>query len=330
MTDRPKIYVTRRIAERALDALRQQAEVTVWAEDRPVPRDELLKNITDTDALLSMLTERIDAELLDSAPRLKVVSNMAVGYDNVDVNAATQRRIPVGNTPDVLTETTADLTFALLLSAARRLPEGERYVHAGQWKQWSPSLLLGRDVYGATLGIVGFGRIGQAVARRAKGFGMRVLYHGGGNADVAHEIGAEERSLEDLLRDSDFVSLHVPMKPETRHLMSTPQFALMKTTAILINVARGAVVDSVALYTALRSKRIFAAALDVTDPEPIPADDPLLTLDNCLIVPHVGSATVTTRERMALLAADNALAGLRGDRLPHCINPAVYESPSSA
>jgi glyoxylate reductase len=330
MTDQPKIYVTRRIADRALDALRQQAGVSVWGEDRPVPREELLRNVAEVEALLSMLTERIDAELLDSAPKLKVVSNMAVGYDNVDVAAATQRRIPVGNTPDVLTETTADLTFALLLSAARRLPEGERYVRAGQWKHWSPSLLLGQEVYGSTLGIIGFGRIGQAVARRAMGFGMRVLYHGGSNAEVAQMTGAEEHSLDALLRESDFVSLHVPMKPETRHLISTPQLALMKPTAVLINVARGAVVDPVALYTALRSKRIFAAALDVTDPEPIPMDDPLLTLDNCLIVPHVGSATVTTRERMALLAVDNALAGLRGDRLPHCINPAVYDSASSA
>jgi glyoxylate reductase len=329
MTHQRKIYVTRRIAEPALELLRQQVDVTVWSEDRPVPRDELLRNVAGADGLLSMLTERIDAELLDSAPKLKVVSNMAVGYDNVDVQAATQRGIPVGNTPDVLTETTADLTFALLLSAARRLPEGERYVHAGKWKQWSPSLLLGREVYGSTLGIIGFGRIGQAVARRAKAFGMRVQYHGGSNTDAAREIGAEERSLEDLLRESDFVSLHVPMKPETRHLISTEQLALMKPTAILINVARGAVIDPVALFTALRSKRIFAAALDVTDPEPIPVDDPLLTLDNCLIVPHVGSATVTTRERMAMLAAENALAGLRGDRLPHCVNPSVYESSSS-
>lgn len=326
MTTRPRIYVTRQIATPALDKLREAGDVVVWDEDRPIPRDALLKHIAEADALLSMLTERIDGELLEHAPRLKVVSNMAVGYDNVDVSAATRRGIPVGNTPDVLTESTADLTFALLLSAARRLPEGERYVRAGKWQQWSPSLLLGRDVYGATLGIVGFGRIGQAVARRAKGFGMRVLYHGGSDRQTAAEIGAEERTLDDLLRESDFVSLHVPMKPETHHLIGTAQFALMKPTAILINVARGAVVDPVALYTALRSKRICAAALDVTEPEPIPADHLLLTLDNCLIVPHVGSATVATRERMALLAAENALAGLCGERLPSCINPSVYES----
>jgi glyoxylate reductase len=322
----PVVYVTRRIPEVALEKLRGLCEVRLWEEDRPTPREILLREAAEADAILSILTERIDDELMDAAPRLKVVSNCAVGYDNIDVPAATARKLPIGNTPGVLTETTADLAFALMLSAARRMPEGERYVRAGHWKQWSPSLLLGRDVYGATLGIIGFGRIGQAVARRAKGFGMRVLYHGGGNVkSAALELSAEYRPLDDLLRESDFISLHVPLKPETHHLISTREFSLMKTTAILVNTARGGVVDPVALYAALRSKRICAAALDVTEPEPIPMDDPLLTLDNCLIVPHVGSATVATREKMALLAAENILAGLRGERLPHCVNPEVYE-----
>lgn len=326
MTPRPRIYITRKIADPALDRMRETADVILWDEDRPVPREVLLEKIPEADALLCMLAEQIDDELLDRASRLKVISNFAVGYDNIDVDAATRRGIPVGNTPDVLTEATADLAFALLLAAARRLPEAERYVHAGKWKDWSPSLLLGRDVYGATLGIIGLGRIGQAVARRGKGFGMRVLYHGGSDTQAAAEIGAEQRSLDDLLRESDFISLHVPMTPETHHMITTPQFALMKPTALLVNVARGSVVDPVALYTALRSKRICAAALDVTEPEPIPHDHLLLTLDNCLIVPHIGSATVATRERMAMLAAENALAGLRGERLPHCVNPSVYQS----
>ncbi|HEX2620726.1 MAG TPA: D-glycerate dehydrogenase, partial [Phototrophicaceae bacterium] len=247
------------------------------------------------------------------------------GYDNIDVPAATARKIPIGNTPGVLTEATADLAFSLLLAAARRLPEGERYVRDGNWKQWSPSLLLGQDIYGATLGILGFGRIGQAVARRGKGFGMKLLYHGGGDQSAAQELGAQSSSFDDLLHESDFISVHVPLKPETHHLISTREFSLMKTTAILVNTARGGIVNPAALYAALRSKRIAAAGLDVTEPEPIQLDDPLLTLDNCLIVPHIGSATVATREKMALLAAENILAGLRGERLPHCVNPVIYE-----
>jgi glyoxylate reductase len=315
-----RVLITRKIAQEAIDRVRAEHDVDLWEEDKPIPRDELLRRVAEIDGLLCMLTEKINDELLDAAPNLRVISQMAVGYDNIDVPACTARGIPVGNTPGVLTGATADLAFALILSAGRRMPEGERYVHGGHWGPWSPSLLLGQEVSGATLGIVGFGRIGQAVARRAKGFDMRVLYHGGGDHDAARELGAEERPLDDLLRESDFVSVHVPLKQETYHLISARELALMKPTAVLVNTARGGVVDPAALYEALRDKRIFAAALDVTEPEPIKMDDPLLTLDNCLIVPHIGSATVQTRTAMATLAAKNLLAALRGEKMLHSPN----------
>ncbi|MBK8136578.1 MAG: D-glycerate dehydrogenase [Chloroflexi bacterium] len=318
-----RVYVTRQIAPSAIDLLRAEHEVTVWGEDRPMPRAELLSAAAQADGLLCMLTDRIDAELLDAAPELRVVSQMAVGYDNIDVPACTARGIPVGNTPGVLTECSADLAFALMLAAARRLPEGERHVRGGHWGPWSPNLLLGQEVSGATLGIVGFGRIGQAVARRARGFGMKLLYHGGSDRQAARELGAEERPLDALLRESDFVSIHVPLKKETYHLISTRELARMKPTAVLVNTARGGVVDPAALYEALRDRRIFAAALDVTEPEPIRMDDPLLTLDNCLIVPHIASASVQTRTAMATLAARNLLAALRGEKMLHSPNPEV-------
>jgi glyoxylate reductase len=325
MSDQPRVFVTRQIAEEAIEKLRQHCEVDLWTDEMPPSREVLLQRVATIDGLLCLLTERVDGELLDHAPRLKVISNLAVGYDNIDVPAATERGIPVGNTPDVLTETTADLAFALLMAAARRLPEAERYVHAGQWRTWSPTLLLGHDVYGATLGIIGFGRIGQAVARRAKGFEMRVLYHGGSDKKTAQQLGVEEHSLDDLLAESDFVSIHTPLTKQTYHLISRRELSLMKPTAVLVNTARGGVVDPVALYHALKDRAIAAAALDVTEPEPIPQDDPLLSLDNCLIVPHIGSGTVSTRRKMAMMATENLLAGLRDERLPYCVNPQVYD-----
>jgi glyoxylate reductase len=287
-----------------------------------------LRSVAGCEGILTLLTDRVDDELLDAAgPQLKVVSNYAVGFDNVDVPACTRRGIPVGNTPGVLTETTADLAWALLMAAARRVAEGDRYVRAGRWKTWGPMLLLGPDVHGSTLGVVGFGRIGQAVARRAGGFGMRIVYHDLHRADpvVEQEFGAEFLPLEELLAQADFVSLHVNLTPETRHLMNAERLGWMKPTAVLVNTSRGPVVDQRALYEALRKGVPWAAALDVTDPEPIPADDPLLTLDNCLVVPHIASASRATRGKMAEMAAANLLAGVRGERLPTPVNPEVYD-----
>jgi glyoxylate reductase len=255
---------------------------------------------------------------------LKVISNMAVGYDNIDIPAASARHIPVGNTPGVLTDATADFAFTLLLAAARRVVEAARYVREGQWKTWGPSTLLGVDLVGATLGIVGYGRIGKAVARRAAGFNMRILYHDPGLSAVDPSLPGMPVDFETLLREADFISLHTPLTPETRHLINQHAFSLMKPNAVLVNTSRGAVVDQAALYQALQAKKIFAAALDVTDPEPLPLDSPLLTLDNLIVAPHIASANRTTRARMSAMAAENLLAGLRGERLPNCVNPEVY------
>jgi glyoxylate reductase len=328
MADRPKVFVARRIPEAGLSVVTGATDATVWPDDLPPPRDELLRAVAGCDGVLTLLTDRVDDEFLDAAgPQLKVVSNYAVGFDNVGVPACTARGIPVGNTPGVLTETTADLAFALMMAAARRLPEGDRYVRAGKWKTWGPMLLLGPDVHGATIGIVGFGRIGQAVARRAAGFGMKILYHDVHRADPAIEAehSATFLPLEKLLAQADFVSLHVNLTPETRGLINTEKLGWMKSTAVLVNTSRGPVVDGAALATALRDGQIFAAGLDVTDPEPIATDDPLLSLDNCLVVPHIASASHATRSKMAEMAAANLLAGLRGERLPTPVNPEVYD-----
>lgn len=288
----------------------------------PPSREQLLERVRGVDGLLCLLTEKIDGELMDAAgPQLKVISSMSVGVDHIDVAAATARGIPVGNTPGVLTDATADQAFALMLAAARRITEAERFLRAGKWVTWQPSLLLGADLVGATLGIVGFGRIGQAIAKRAQGFDLRVIYHSP-NAEPAY--GAQSVDLDTLLRESDFVSINVPLKAETRHLVNAEFLAKMKPNAILVNTARGGVLDQTALYDVLKSKRIFAAALDVTDPEPLPMDCPLLELENCIIVPHLGSASKKTRDMMSLLAAQNLIAGLKGERLPHCVNPQVY------
>jgi glyoxylate reductase len=326
MGTKPKVYVTRIIPEAGLAEVRDFCEVEIWEEDVPVPREVLLEKVRDKVGLLPLLTEKVDAELMDAAPGLRIISNYAVGYDNIDVTEATARGILVGNTPGVLTETTADMAFALLLAAARRLVEGARYVRQGRWKTWGPELLLGYDVHGATLGIVGLGRIGTAVARRALGFGMRMLYHDRERRQSLEcELGLEYVDLPTLLREADFVSLHVPLTSETRYLIASEELRQMKRSAVLINTARGAVVDAEALYHALRQGEIAYAALDVTDPEPIRPDDPLLTLDSVIIVPHLGSASVATRRRMAEMAAENLIAGLRGERPPHLVNPEVLE-----
>jgi lactate dehydrogenase-like 2-hydroxyacid dehydrogenase len=317
--ERPRVFVTRRIPEAGVRLLRDTAFVDVWDRAQPPPRDELLRRVAGVEGLLALLTDRVDDELLEAAgPGLRVVSNMAVGYDNIDLSACARHGVAVGNTPGVLTEATADLALALLLAVARRIPESARLVTEDRWLTWDPLLLLGRDVSGATLGIIGFGRIGQEVARRARGFGMQVLYHSRGRApmEVEQALGATRVEFDTLLAESDFVSVHVNLTPETRHLIDADALAHMKRDAILINTSRGPVVDQVALAAALRSGHLFGAGLDVTDPEPMRADDPLLGQSNCLVVPHIGSATQRTRDRMAEKAARNILAGLRGDPLP--------------
>jgi lactate dehydrogenase-like 2-hydroxyacid dehydrogenase len=328
MAVRPKVFVSRRIPEDGIQPIKDATDAQIWVDDLPPPRAELLKAVAGCDGVVTLLTDRVDDEFLDAAgPQLKVVSNYAVGFDNVDVPACTKRGVAVGNTPGVLTETTADLAFALLMAAARRVPEGDRYVRAGKWKTWGPLLLLGPDVHGATIGIVGFGRIGQAMARRAMGFGMTVVYHDVHRAEAAVEAvyGATFLPLEELLPRADFVSLHVNLTPQTKGLIDVEKLSWMKKTAVLVNTSRGPVVDQSALADALRDGVIFAAALDVTDPEPIPADDPLLSLDNCLVVPHIASASRATRSKMAEMAAANLLAGVRGERIPTPVNPEVYD-----
>jgi lactate dehydrogenase-like 2-hydroxyacid dehydrogenase len=303
------------------------ADVDLWDGELAAPRAELLRRVAGVDGILALLTERIDDELLDAAgPQLRVVSNFAVGVDNVDVAACTRRAIAVGNTPGVLTETTADLAFALMLAVARRVTEGYDIVRADRWHTWGPMTLLGVDVHDATLGIIGFGRIGREVARRATGFGMRILYHQRHRADPDTEgrLGATSVDLDTLLAESDFVSLNCALTPETHHLIDARALAKMKPGAVLVNTSRGGVVDQAALYEALRSGHLFGAGLDVTDPEPMRADDPLLTLPNCLVVPHIASASQRTRDRMAQKAAANLLAGLRGEPLPDTVNPEVH------
>ncbi|GAB5494817.1 MAG: D-glycerate dehydrogenase [Phototrophicaceae bacterium] len=325
MPKKPRVFVSRTIPEKPLAMLQAECDVHVWDEDMPPPRPKLLDELAMSDGVMSMLTEKIDEEALIAAPNLKVISNYAVGYDNIDVDAASKRKIPVGNTPGVLTETTADQAFALLLASARRLVEGVNYVRENQWKTWNPIQLLGRDVHGATLGIIGLGRIGYALAKRAQGFGMTILYHGGSNPDFAKKVGAKKVDLDTLLQESDYVSLHTPLTEKTYQLISERELSLMKETAILINTARGGIVDSDALVKALQAGTIAGAALDVTDPEPMQSEHPLVNLVNCIIVPHLGSATWQTRERMGILAAENLLAGLNDKRLPHCVNMKVYQ-----
>jgi glyoxylate reductase len=323
----PLTYVTRQIPEPALALLRACGDVRVWEPDEVIPRDLFLEHAAAADALLCMVTERVDEEFLARAARLRIAANMAVGYDNVDVPALTRRGVVVTNTPGVLTETTADLTFALILGIARRISEGERVVRSGRWRAWSPFAFLGHDVHHTTLGILGLGRIGTEVAKRARGFDMRVLYTNRARNWAAEEqLGCSPVDLATLLRESDFLSVHVPLTTETRGMLALPQFRLMKRTAFLINVARGPVVDQHALFLALRDGVIAGAALDVTDPEPISPQDPLLTLDNCLIVPHIGSASVATRTRMATLAAENIAAFLSGRRPPTPVNPEVLQT----
>jgi glyoxylate reductase len=324
VAERPHVFVARRIPEEGLDLVRGACDMDLWDGALPPPRDELLRRVAGVDGALTLLTDKVDDEFLDAAgSQLRVVSNYAVGFDNIDVAACARRGVKVGNTPGVLTETTADLAFALLMAAARRIPEGSRFVRDGNWKTWDPLLLLGPDVHGSTIGIVGFGRIGQAVARRAQGFGMEILYHDLEPlpASVTERFGATYLPLEELLPRSDFVTLHVNLSPVTRHLINAETLGQMKPTAVLVNTSRGPVVDQGALADALRDGVIWAAALDVTDPEPIPMGDRLVEMDNCLVVPHIASASPATRGKMAEMAAANLLAGVAGDPLPTEVPP---------
>ena len=319
---RPAVLVTRALPDASFDPMRETGlELRQWSHADPMPRAALLAEVQHVEGLLCMITERVDEELLDAAPTLKVVATFGVGYDHIDVAACTARKVIVCNTPGVLTETTADLAWALILGIARRVGEGMEAIKRGEWKLWSPQFMLGHDVHHATLGIVGLGAIGWQVARRAFGFDMQVLYTSRRRRTDLEPLGPLRHvDLETLLRQSDFVSLHVPLTSETRHLIGEPQLGLMKPSAFLINTARGPIVDQRALYQACAAGRIAGAGLDVTDPEPMAADDPLLSLPNVLVVPHVGSASFETRIKMGRLAPENVAAVLSGQRPPAAVN----------
>lgn len=316
-----KVLVTARMPEEVLSLLRREHQVESYAEDPPLDRQSLLQRVTDKEGLLCTITDRIDAELLDHAPALRVIANFGVGFEHIDVAAATRRGLPVTNTPGVLTDATADLAFTLILATARRIVEGDKRVREGRFTYWAPLLFLGQEVSGKTLGIIGAGRIGQAVAQRARGFGMRVIYYNRTRLAPAaeKELHVSFAPLENLLREADFVTLHVPLMPQTRHLIGRRELEIMKPTARLINTARGPVVDEAALVEALRQGEIGGAGLDVYEQEP-QLSPGLTELDNVVLLPHVGSATIETRTKMGLMAAENLLVGLRGERPPNCLN----------
>lgn len=321
----PRIYVTRPLPEPAARVLRDAAvEVRGWdRDDTPVPRDVLLREVVDADGIVCVITEKVDAEAIDRMAHCRVIAQVAVGYDNIDVPAATRKGIFVTNTPGVLTETTADMAWAILLATARRVVEGDKFTRSGRWKTWELMAFTGQDVHGATLGIVGMGRIGLAIARRAAGFSMRVLYANRNRLPEAQEReagGARHVPLDELLRESDYVVVSAALTPETRHLIGERELGLMKRTAVLVNVARGPIVDQRALYRALVDNKIWAAGLDVFETEPVPMDEPLLKLNTVVMPPHLGSATITTRIKMATLAAENCLAGVRGEIPPNVVN----------
>jgi glyoxylate reductase len=320
---KPKVYITRKLPDEVIGYLAEECEVRMWEqEDEPVPQEILTEEIAEVDGLLCLLTETVNDSLLNNARNLKVISNMAVGYNNIDVQAATSKGIQVTNTPGVLTETTADLTFGLLIATARRFEESMNYVKEGKWKTWSPMGLTGQDIYGATIGIIGMGDIGEAVARRAKGFNMNILYHNRKRKTAAEEtLGAQYRELGDLLKESDFVVALTPYTPQTKDLISYEELAIMKPTSILINTSRGGIVNEEALYQALVEKKIAAAGLDVFEQEPVSPTHPLLQLPNVTALPHIGSASVATRTKMAKLAAFNLLEVLHHRTPPNLVVP---------
>ncbi|WP_246942860.1 2-hydroxyacid dehydrogenase [Bacillus pinisoli] len=319
---KPSIYVTRKIPDTALQLLKEHFLVEMWEEEEtPVPREVLIEKIQTVDGLYCLLTEQVDQGLLELAPNLKVISNMAVGYNNIDIKAASNKGIMVTNTPGVLTESTADLTFALLMATARRIPEASEFLRQGQWKSWAPMMLTGQDIFGATIGIVGMGRIGEAVAKRARGFNMEILYYNRSRKmEKEAELGISYVELNELLQRSDFVVILTPYTNETKNLISKEELLLMKDTAILINVARGGIVNEAELYEALVQKKIWAAGLDVFEQEPLPMDHPLLTLPNVVTLPHIGSASIKTRIKMAELAAQNLIHALTKDTPQNLVN----------
>lgn len=307
---KPIVYITRKLPEQAIKGLEDSYEVRMWQEEeKPVPREVLMEEAGKASALWTMLSDKIDRELIEAATDLKIISNLAVGYNNIDLDAARERGIAVTNTPEVLTETTADLAFGLLLATARRLIEAEKTVRSGEWKSWTPMGMTGQDVYGATLGIVGMGRIGEGVCRRASGFDMKVMYH---NRTRRSLEDVEYAALDELLAKSDFVMILTPLTEETKGMISKRELGLMKNTACLINVARGGIVDEDALYEALKSRKIWGAGLDVFEQEPLPLDNKLLELDNLTVLPHIGSAGIRTRLEMMALNAEAISACLEG------------------
>lgn len=324
---KPKIYVTRELPERGLSLIKKYFDAEVWPEYAPPPKKVIIEKVKAVDALVSLLSDKIDAEVFNAAPNLKIVSQLAVGFDNIDVAEATKRGIYVTNTPEVLTDTTADFAWALLMAVARRVVEADKYVRTGQWKVgWHPAMLTGRDIHHATIGIVGAGRIGYAVAKRAKGFDMKILFYDViPRPEMEKDLGAKKVDLETLLRESDFVSLHVPLIKETYHLIDEAKLKLMKKTAYLINNARGPVVDEKALYKALKEGWIAGAGLDVFETEPTPVDNPLLKLDNVVVAPHISSASLETRAEMSKMVADNLIAFFEGKKPPNLINPDVVK-----
>ena len=319
---KPTVVVTRQLPEAAIAPILEKCNARYWDSEEPIDRNTLLEWVEGADGLYCLLTETIDDELLDAAgPGLQVVATMSVGYDHVDASALGRRSILLGNTPGVLTATTAELALALLLATARRLPEGTQAVQDGTWPSWRPMWMTGRDIHGSTVGLVGLGRIGAAFARMLGGFDCRIIYTGPREKpEAAQEVGATFVAMDTLLQESDYVAVHCPLNDQTRSLFSVDAFRKMKSTAVLINTSRGGVVDQEALYEALVQGEIAAAGLDVTDPEPLPADHPLVSLDNCVILPHIGSATVATRTKMAVMTTENLLAGVEGRPLPNSVD----------
>lgn len=323
---KPKIYVTRELPAKGLKIIQQHFETEVWPEYAPPPKKTIIEKAKNVDALATLLSDKIDAEVYNAAPKLKIVSQLAVGFDNIDLAEATKRGIYITNTPEVLTDTTADFSWALLMAVARRVVEADKYVRTGQWKvAWHPAMLTGRDVFGATIGIVGAGRIGYAMAKRAKGFDMKILFYDVLPRPEIEKLGAKKVDLNTLLQESDFVTIHVPLMKETYHLMDEQKFKLMKRTAYIINNSRGPVVDEKALYKALKEGWIAGAGIDVFEQEPMPADNPLLKFDNVVIAPHISSASLETRAKMSEMVADNLINFFEGKQPPNLVNKDVMK-----